>query len=169
MALALIRFEVAVTFSAKDTNGAQTWRTKSFELISTGADDDAKRNNAAAEAASLVVDIAQFSEAQIVAYSMRDIWEDSTEVTAVASVYKEALMTVALNDNGTKKGTLTIPAPADVVINSGQVIVTAQATVDLLDHFMAAEGTRLSDGETVRDVSPIVTSRVRSVSSGKNY
>lgn len=169
MALSLERFEVSITFSAKDTNGAQTTRSKSFELVSAGASDADKRTAAAAEAAGLVVDVAAFSEAQIIGYSMREIWEDGTEVTAIASVYKEALMTVALNDNGTKKGTLTIPAPADVVINNGQVIVAAAATTNLLDHFMAAEGTRLSDGETVRDTNPLLTSRVRSVSSGKNY
>lgn len=169
MALVLTRFEMSVSFSALDSNASQTTRTKTFELKSEGVDDATKRTNAATEAAGLAVDLAAFSEAQIIAYSMREIWEDATAVTAVSNVYKEALMTVALNDNGTKKGTLTIPAPADAVINSGQVIVAHAAVTDLLDHFMSAEGVRLSDGETVRDVSPILTSRVRSVSSGKNY
>ena len=134
-----------------------------------GGDEATKRANAVAEAASMATDLAAFTEAQVIAYSSREVWEDATAVTAVANLYKEALMTVATNDNGTKKATLSIPAPADAVINNGQVIVAAQATIDLLDHFMAAEFTRLSDGETVRDAVPIITSRVRSVSSGKTY
>lgn len=172
MPLAITGFELAVKYFAFDDDGVQVERTKSYEIVATGADNATKRSNAQTEADALVTALTAVTGAGIGSIRLSEIQEDAALAVPTDNLYKEAVMTVALNSTGSKKGLLVIPAPssANLLASDGKSVDVASAeTQALLDRFKSAGGSRLSDGEAVRDTNPIIKSRVRSVASGKTY
>lgn len=176
MALALSGFELRVTFYAFDDDGVQVERTKLYEIASSGADDAAKRTNAQTTATSLTSLLGDLSGAGIGMYRLTEIWEDDALAVPTDNLYKEAIINVALNATGTKKGFLAIPGPSsggtatDLLNSDGKSINVGGTSVQaFMDLFKASDFARLSDGETVRDTNPILDGRVRAVKSGQSY
>lgn len=171
MALAITKFELSVKYYAFDDDGAQVERTKVYEIEAVGADDATKRTNAQTETTALITALTAVTGAGIGSYRLAEVSEDDVLAVPTDNLYKEAVINVALNTTGSKKAVLYIPAPSADLLNADglSVDVGSAETQALMDRFKASGGTRISDGETVRDTNPIVSSRVRSVASGKSY
>jgi hypothetical protein len=171
MALQVVRWELSLTLQGEDNSQ----RTKTFEIeYNDGAADDAAAYaDASSEADSLVSAFDAITDAAIIATRLTKVEQEDTAPTGLEDVnpYKEAVATLALDAGGFKKATLTIPAPADSILTaSGREIDTSvPAYLLVLDRFEAGNWTRISDGESIRDTNQTLSSRVRTVGSGKSY
>lgn len=171
MALVLTKFDLTITLSCTDDDGARVTRDKSFEIAINGADADAQRANAQAEAAAFVPAYAAVTGAQIIQYRLTEIFVENAIATPSDNLYKELVLTLdvvgKLND-----ATMFIPAPngADILTADGKSAdVGSTELLALLARFTGANLARISDGDTLTTANPIVRSRVRSVASGKTY
>lgn len=170
MALALTGFELEFQLlGTQDGN-----RSKVFEIAAVGADEAAQRANAITETAAMVTAFSAVTEAVIVGYFLREIWEEATPAAppATAYVYDEAFVTVKL-DGVNKKANIAIPAPAPGIFvgddKTQPVIDTADtALTTFVSEFNPASSFRVSDGEAI-EVGGILSARLRSVRSGKSY
>jgi hypothetical protein len=164
LTLASLGFEVTPVFAALDTNVARHERSKAYEVV--GID----LATAAANAAGFITDLGAVTESDIIGYRFTQVFGTADVVTAVANLYKELVVTFQLSSAANKKEIHTLPAPADAILTGGLVVDPANAAVaSWIANYMAAGGIRISDGESIAAVSPILRSRVRSVSSGKSY
>lgn len=171
MALTLDRFELQVTLFAFDDDGTQVSRKKTYEINAVGADAAAQRLDAASKAAAFLTDLQAVTGAGVGSYRLSEVQEDPAISVPTDNLYKEAVIVFALNETGSKKATHTVPAPAAVLLSSDgrSVDVGSTESQAFFDNFKDAGGIRISDGESVRATNPVVSSSVRSVSSGKSY
>lgn len=156
------RFALEVTLAALDTNGVQQERTKSYAF------SDIVTTYVAAITATgdLLTDIAAIEEADIIAYAVRTIFDESTgAVTSVGSVYKEATLTLR-KAGSTKKLSHVILSPYDAMISGNSVVSTALLQA-YLDNFEAGAAFTISDGEQIStdEATRIAASRVRQVAA----
>lgn len=171
MALTLDRFELTVNFFAFDDDGAQVQRQKRYEIKAEGADDATMITNATTQAGLFLADLANMTGAGVGSYRLSVIYEDPVIAVPTDNLYKEAVIIFALNTTGTKKAEHTVPAPSDtLLVADGKSVDVGDTDVQaFFDNFKDAGYVRISDGEFVRDTNPVISSRVRSVSSGKEY
>jgi len=159
------RFEADVVIAALDNNGVQYERTKSFQFnpgVVLYADAVL-----ALEALNVLLDA--INEADIVRWTIRSIADVSNgAVTAVGNVRKEAILTLRLAGQATKKADHTIYSPYDAMI-SGKNIVTTAALQAYLDVFETGGDFQISDGEDISTDEPtrVASSRVRHVAGSK--
>ena len=164
LTLATLGYEVQPVFAALDTNNARHERSKSYEVV--GAD----LATAKANASDFITDLGAVSEADIIGYRFTEIVGTADAVTAIANLYKELVVTFQLASAANKKESHNLPAPADAILAGGLTVDPANAAVAAwIANYMATGGIRISDGEAIAAVTPILRSRVRSVSSGKSY
>lgn len=174
MALVLARFELtAQLLGEKSAN-----RTKSWEIaVDPGAaDDNAAAASALTEATALIAAFAAITDAEILSYGVRAVYEENAAVIvpADADLYTEAFLTVGLDAAGFKKGTHSIPAPSSLIFTGDDETTQTIDNVDpllvaYLTRFAAPNFTRISDGEEILSLPRVRASRVRSVSSGKRF
>jgi hypothetical protein len=171
MALQPIKWELSLTLQGEDNS--QRSKTFEIEYNDGAADDAAAYADASSEADQLVSAFVATTDAAVIATRLTKVEQEDTTPTGLDGVnpYKEAVATLALDAGGFKKATLTIPAPADAILTaSGREIDTSvPAYLLLLDRFEAGNWTRISDGESIRDADQTLSSRVRTVGSGRSY
>ena len=174
MALELVSFVVTVDMLGE----ANSRRRKSFEIALDGAaaDDAGAFASALNTANQLVTQLAGLTEAVIVGWTMSGQYEEQTTVTtpADADLYTEAVYSVGINSAGTKRAPLTIPAPSPGLFagddeTSGTLDPDDSALGSFLGNFQSPLFARISDGEQIVSTPPVRASRLRSVSSGRNY
>lgn len=171
MALVQAKFTLTLILACTDDDGAIISRSKNFELIGAGADAAAIAADVRATALLFIADYADVTGATIVGVRVTEQLDEDSAGLNGDNLYKELLVNLATNVAGTKSATLAISAPAIAVLeSSGKAADVASTELQaLLDHFKAAGDVRISDGDIVRTTDPILSSRVRSVSSGKSY
>ena len=159
------RFEADVVVAALDNNGVQYERTKSFQFnpgVVLYADAVL-----ALQALNGLLDA--INEADIVRYTVRSVFDSSTgAVTAVGNVRKEAILSLRIAGQATKKADHTIYSPYDAMI-SGKSVVTTAALQAYLDVFETGGDFQISDGEDIStdEATRIASSRVRHVAGSK--
>jgi hypothetical protein len=156
------RFELEVTLAALDNNGVQQERTKVFQF----SDGVTVYADALVAGAALLVDLAAIEEADIIKYTYRTIYDESTgAVTSVGNVYKEAILTLRIAGS-TKKAAHTILSPYDAMVSGNSVVSTALLQA-YLDNFETGADFTISDGEEISTVEAtrIAASRVRTVAA----
>lgn len=153
-------------------------RSKTFEVAadSGAVDDDAAYAAARGNAVSFITQFALITGAEILAWSLRGIHQETAAVAvpADADLYTEAVLSVGLDAAGFKTGTITVPAPADGIFvgddeTTQQVDTTDTQLLTWLANFEDPLFFRLSDGEQSLSDPRIVRSRIRSVGSGKTF
>jgi hypothetical protein len=155
------RFELEVTIAAIDNNGVQYERSKLFEFnpgVVLYAD-------AVLAAQAMIGLLDGINEADIIRYTVRSVFDAVTgPVTAVGNVRKEAILTLRIDGEATKKATHTIYSPYDAMI-SGKNVVSTAALQLYLDTFETGGDFAMSDGEFISTVegTRIAASRVRHV------
>lgn len=169
MAFVADKFVMTLALAATDSEGYETNRTKTIEVRGEGVDLAAQHADALVNAQAFATAFSAVTDAEVIGYSVSSqIIEDSPSIGS-ANLYRELLMTLPLNDAGTKKGAFAIPAP-DAAAVVGVVADPADADLlALLDEFESTGSAYISDGEVVRASNQILASRVRSVASRKTY
>lgn len=150
----------------------QQTRKKEWELNpDEGANAAEHHTNAQDAATGMISAFTAISDASVVNYHLSEKWVNDAAVSADVDLFEEALVSLAVNDAGTKKASHSIPAPKLGIIEVGsRAIDPSDAQVVLyFNRFKASGDATLSDGENVRSATPILGSRLRSVKSGASY
>lgn len=159
-----------VEFACLDDDGARLERKKNYEVVLTGADDDAKMAQARADVDGLLADIALVSGADISGHGIRFIYDSADAVTAEEQLYKELLLTLVPGTLGERDIAHAIPAPLTAILANGKTWNQTANGLLYLDNFESAGAFRLSNGSFITGgTSQVRRSRSRTVSSGKNY
>jgi len=155
------RFELDVTIAAIDNNGVLQSRTKTFQFsdgVTTYAD-------ALAAAAAFLTLFDNVNEADIVKYSLRTVYEESSgPVTAIGNPYKEAILSLRLAGFADKKASHTIYSPNDAMVSGNDVVITAALQL-YLDVFETGGDFVISDGEEIStdEDTRIAAKRLRTI------
>jgi len=171
MAFILDGFVLSANIATIIDTVKQYQRSKEWEIKVEGATIADQRDAAQAEASDLLADFALVTDGSIITYSLSEKWVNDAAVGTNAELYREGLMTLAVNDAGSKKASHTIPAPKTSIMN-GDADGLDPTNTDLiayLAHFKAAGGATLSDGESIRDSVPLLKSSLKWVKSGVSY
>lgn len=161
----IARFELDVKVAALDNNGVQYERTKSFQYnpgVVLYAD-------AVLAGEALLVLLDAINEADIIAYTVRSIFDISTgAVGAVGNVRKEAILSLRIAGSATKKADHTIYSPYDAMISGKNVVITAPVQA-YLDVFETGGDFQISDGEDIStdEATRVASTRVRHVPGAK--
>jgi len=162
----LSRWELTVNFAGYDTNGKLVTRPKSYEVV--GADYTAVD----AAVTAFLTDLGAVTEAYIVGHTLRRVSTTTDAVPASqVNLYKEAIVSFQSGTDTLKKLPHSLIAPADSILANGETIITNDVNVGAwVANYIQTGNIRISDGEYISDAAnPIITSRVKSVSSGQKY
>lgn len=167
----LVKFTLRVVFAAPDANGAIVERSKNYEVEAHGADDAAKWDNAIIDVDAFLDDLANMTDADIVAHSVSGVYDTSSALTGTAvNLYKELLLTLIPDGVGKNDIPHSIPAPATAILANGTAVNPTANVLAYLDNFQSDAYMRVSDGEKITSgATQIRASRVKTVSSGKRY
>lgn len=146
-------------------------RDKKFEITGVGADVGAGMVDALATAAALKAAILADSNSNCIKETLSYVTASGVIPSAVGNLFREAVATWAITADGTKSATFALPAPKDAILTpTRKEIDPTSATWQTLEAlFKAAGKVRLSDGESIRDATPLLASKVRMVGSGQAY
>lgn len=163
-------FRLVVTFAALDPEGVLITRQKEYEVRGEGIDAAARLADAQANRDALLADLAVATAGDIIDHQLTERYGTQDAVTSTANLYREMLITFALDTLEPKKAPHSVPAPSANFAN-GQALNLGHADVsNYVANFITTDGTvYISDGETVKDANGIAASRVRQVRSGQSY
>lgn len=161
----VVRFGAEVTIAALDSNEVQYERTKVFEFnpsVILYAD-------ALAALGALITALDAINNADIIRYRVVSIFDTSTgAVTSVGDPFKEAILSIRIDGEATKKATHTIYSPYDGMVSGENVVITALVN-NYLDAFETGGDFAMSDGEFISTVeaSRVAASRIRHVAASR--
>lgn len=167
MAIAITKFQLVINVIGLEG----LTRSKTFEILVSGANDADRRTAAQGEMASILSTYNTVSNTHIQSYRLSEVWFDDAAVPAdLASPYREMVFTGLLGVGGGKKASMNIMGPADVcyVGNDVGTGVADPASAEVLlflarfDNDAAAIAS-LSDGEQFDGPTNVVASRLRTV------
>lgn len=174
--MALVQYGFRVTAQLLGEKSGTRSKVWELERDSGAATDDEAMATARAQTVAMIAAFKVTSGAEVTSYDLVTVYREdgAIAVPADADLYTEALLTCGLDTAQIKKGSHTIPAPANGIFvgddeTTKQIDATDPNLLTYLAFFAAPNFFRISDGEQILSTPKIVASRIRSVSSGKSF